>query len=126
MAGVLVAISIPIFTSQLEKSKEATDQANIRSAYAEVSAAILSDTKKDSEDGVVKYNTTTKTYSAEVTSVQGDSSSWVSGTNPTIGGQAVEPAAGWTISGNEAAGKVSIDKSSRGLAPMSWPPSPIP
>ena len=110
--GVLVAISIPIFTSQLEKSKEATDQANIRSAYAEVSAAILSDTKKaTSEDGVVKYDDKTKTYSAEVTSVQGDSSSWVSDTNPIIGGQAVEPAAAWTISGNEAAGKVTIKKS---------------
>ena len=30
MWGVLVAISIPIFTSQLEKSREATDLANIR------------------------------------------------------------------------------------------------
>lgn len=34
--GVLVAISIPIFTTQLEKSREATDMANIRTAYAEV------------------------------------------------------------------------------------------
>ena len=34
--GVLVAISIPIFTSQLEKAREATDAANIRSQYAEV------------------------------------------------------------------------------------------
>lgn len=34
--GVLVAISIPIFTSQLEKAREATDQANLRSAYAQV------------------------------------------------------------------------------------------
>ena len=34
--GVLVAISIPIFTSQLEKAREATDLANIRAAYAEV------------------------------------------------------------------------------------------
>ena len=42
--AVLVAIAIPIFTSQLEKSKEATDQANIRSAYAEVMSAALTDT----------------------------------------------------------------------------------
>ena len=42
--AVLVAIAIPVFTSQLEKSKEATDQANIRSAYAEVMAAALTDT----------------------------------------------------------------------------------
>ena len=34
--AVLVAIAIPVFTSQLEKSREATDVANIRSAYAEV------------------------------------------------------------------------------------------
>ena len=32
--AVLVAIAIPVFTTQLEKSREATDLANIRSAYA--------------------------------------------------------------------------------------------
>lgn len=37
--GVLVAISIPIFSSQLEKSREATDIANVRGAYAQVMAA---------------------------------------------------------------------------------------
>ena len=41
--AVLVAISIPIFSSQLEKSREATDLANIRAAYAEVQAAALSE-----------------------------------------------------------------------------------
>lgn len=39
--GVLVAISIPIFTSQLEKAREATDAANLRAAYAEASVAVL-------------------------------------------------------------------------------------
>jgi prepilin-type N-terminal cleavage/methylation domain-containing protein len=39
--GVLVAISIPIFTSQLEKSREAVDLSNIRAAYAECSADVL-------------------------------------------------------------------------------------
>lgn len=33
--AVLVAIAIPVFTTQLEKSREATDLANIRAAYAE-------------------------------------------------------------------------------------------
>ena len=33
--AVLVAIAIPVFTTQLEKSREATDLANVRSAYAE-------------------------------------------------------------------------------------------
>ena len=39
--AVLVAISIPIFTTQLEKAREATDMANVRSAYAEVVADYL-------------------------------------------------------------------------------------
>ncbi len=37
--GVLSGVSIPIFSKQLEKSREATDLANVRSAYAEVVAA---------------------------------------------------------------------------------------
>ena len=39
--AVLIAIAIPIFTSQLENSREATDAANLRSAYATASAAML-------------------------------------------------------------------------------------
>ena len=39
--AVLVAISIPIFNSQLEKSREAVDAANIRAAYAEITADAL-------------------------------------------------------------------------------------
>lgn len=42
--AVLVAIAIPIFTTQLEKSREATDEANIRSLYAECAAAALTET----------------------------------------------------------------------------------
>ena len=38
---MLVAISIPIFTTQLEKSREAVDLSNIRAVYAEVAADIL-------------------------------------------------------------------------------------
>ena len=48
-----MAISIPIFTSQLEKSREATDLANIRAAYAECSAAVLT----EANSGNAKYNT---------------------------------------------------------------------
>ncbi len=36
--AVLVAVSIPVFSTQLEKSREATDIANLRSAYAEAMA----------------------------------------------------------------------------------------
>ena len=46
--AVLVAIAIPIFTAQLEKARESTDAANIRSAYAEVMAeALTQDTPAD-------------------------------------------------------------------------------
>ena len=41
--GVLVAISIPIFNHQLEKAREATDLANIRSAYAVLQAAAIAE-----------------------------------------------------------------------------------
>ena len=41
--AVLVAIAIPIFTSQLEKSRESTDAANIRDYYAEISSQLLID-----------------------------------------------------------------------------------
>ena len=43
--GVLVAISIPIFTSQLEKSRDAVSVANMRTAYAEAQTLALTATK---------------------------------------------------------------------------------
>ena len=39
--AVLTAIAIPVFTTQLEKSREATDLANLRSAYAEQMTELL-------------------------------------------------------------------------------------
>lgn len=39
--AVLIAIAIPVFSSQLEKTREATDLANVRSAYAQVSSEAL-------------------------------------------------------------------------------------
>ena len=41
--AVLVAIAIPVFSAQLEKSRDATDLANVRSAYGEAVAQYLSD-----------------------------------------------------------------------------------
>lgn len=43
---MLVAIAIPVFTTQLEKSREATDMSNIRAAYAEVMATYLANGAK--------------------------------------------------------------------------------
>ncbi len=42
--AVLVAVAIPVFTSQLEKARDSTDQANIRSAYAELAVQLLDGT----------------------------------------------------------------------------------
>ncbi len=43
--AVLVAIAIPVLSGALEKSREAADAANIRSAYAECSVAALTGEK---------------------------------------------------------------------------------
>ena len=48
--AVLVAIAIPVFTAQLEKSRESTDAANIRSAYAEVMVAAIDDPSASATD----------------------------------------------------------------------------
>lgn len=63
--GVLVAISIPIFTAQLRKAKVATDQANARAGKAAAVAAGLeaqSDSKLtyfyNAKTGVVSGNQT--------------------------------------------------------------------
>lgn len=55
--AVLVAIAIPIFTSQLEKAREATDLANVRAAYAEVAASALTNPDIDKEIKVTKKQT---------------------------------------------------------------------
>lgn len=47
--AVLVAVAIPTFTSSLERSREAADLANVRSAYGKVSLAALLDGSKTTE-----------------------------------------------------------------------------
>ena len=54
--GVLVAISIPIFTSQLEKSRDAVTLSNIRAAYAEVQAAYLTQDTNATADQTITQN----------------------------------------------------------------------
>ena len=46
--AVLTAVSIPLFSRQLEKSREATDAANIRSGYSELMAAVISNDLRSS------------------------------------------------------------------------------
>lgn len=64
--GVLVAVSIPIFTSQLEKAREATDVANMRAAKAAAVTAYLSEEAPAWKEvsGVKQVNTTTMYYDA--------------------------------------------------------------
>lgn len=70
---MLVAISIPIFTSQLEKSREATDLANLRSAYAECAADILT------------VDTATYTSSFKKVDPKQTTSGWVTSPVPDVG-----------------------------------------
>ncbi len=83
--AVLVAIAIPVFTSQLEKAREATDAANLRAAYAEISAKILSE---DNTVGNIDVEVTQKT------------AKWGNNTTIKIGNIDVEATklTGWTVS----------------------------
>ena len=96
--AVLVAIAIPIFNSQLEKSREATDIANARDYYAEITTAIIDTSLSDTQTTMKvsggltatgTFNATTKKLEkvvvADTTVNQKVYSDWASG-NPTIGG----------------------------------------
>lgn len=109
--GVLVAISIPIFTSQLEKAREATDAANIRAAYAAVSTDVLTDPQANDDQNKITYaagaNGKGGTYTTTVTAVQ-KQDNWQSSIGE-IGGQTVAASTkGWTITGDVEAGTVKI------------------
>ena len=69
--AVLVAIAIPIFTTQLEKSREATDVANIRSAYAEAMTKAVSD-----GDGSYTATTTKASSSGDFDYADTEGISW--------------------------------------------------
>lgn len=106
--GVLVAISIPIFTTQLEKAREATDAANIRAAYAEVSSAYLTWNGTD--------DLTKDPYVKEVTAKQSQAG-WQTVGDATdnkleIGGQEVGAKTTnnkWTIKVDKANEKIVIE-----------------
>ena len=48
--AVMVAIAIPVFNTQLEKGREATDLANVRDAYAEIAVGMLDGTMNSNGD----------------------------------------------------------------------------
>jgi type IV pilus assembly protein PilA len=104
--AVLVAIAIPVFTNQLEKAREATDLANIRSGYA---AAVIEFLEGDGSADI------TVTVPAKQTIF----GSWVEGTNAKISTQIgsfaeevdVAPpssSTGWTITIDHTTGELTI------------------
>lgn len=99
--AVLVAISIPIFSSQLEKAREATDVANLRAAYAEQSAALLT------------WDGTTPIADIEVSAHQAQDDwqgpDYSTGTVNTIGGINVEASkVGWVVKADTATNEITI------------------
>ena len=81
LIAILATIGIPLLSSQLEKSREAADLANVRSAYAEVMvAAIMEDTSSS------VYDSFKDEYTKTVYLTQKEDG-WVTNTDSlTIGG----------------------------------------
>ena len=85
--GVLVAIAIPIFTSQLERSREAVDLSDVRSAYAEVMmAAITGDTSATYTKTDQKIYQDNGDYYIKVTPLKQQKNDWQTPLPITIGG----------------------------------------
>ena len=120
--GVLVAISIPIFTSQLRKARLATNQANARAGYAAAVAEALdantdtSTTKRDKDVATSKnltYTYTVSTAKVEKTGTAAsgntDIASWKVST--TINGKELGDATAkaWVITIDPNGGVVGIN-----------------
>ena len=109
--AVLVAIAIPTFTNQLEKAREATDMADLRSAYAEVMACALTG-DASAADGV-KYDADKGEWTKVVEATQ-KVEKWQTNNEalPTIGGvkDVVAKVSGnnWTITYNEKTAVTTI------------------
>ena len=56
IVGILVAISIPVFTAQLSKARKATNQANLRAAKAAAVAQYMTDEMEKNATDEVIYN----------------------------------------------------------------------
>ena len=89
--AVLIAIAIPTFASQLNKARVATDEANIRSGYADVMLKILT-AETDIADGTtykLKADGTTDTAGGYKTKGKPTGTVEISGVTVT----------GWTATG---------------------------
>lgn len=93
IVAILAAISIPIFTRRLEASREATDLANVRSAYAEVMAAVMIEDTENEVKVVKLKQKKAKWQSHDPVTIggvmhyndQGDTANWI--VYPVPGGE---------------------------------------
>ena len=97
---MLVAIAIPIFTSQLEKSREATDAANIRGAYAEIAASALTDPDTPQIATIEKKQTVDGWQNTGIADIAGVATGSIESTDDTV----IE-----YTPGAEAVGTITID-----------------
>ena len=71
-----MAISIPIFTSQLEKSRDAVSIANIRAAYAEAYATYLTSNGANATEGRVAIDANARTATVTGVALKGTRNGW--------------------------------------------------
>ena len=105
--AVLVAIAIPVFTSQLEKSRDAVSISNVRAAYAAATTALLTHTSSTTYPvgnvGEVKANT--------------DGTTTVTVNNVAIKSQKVDS---WSGLGVELPGTIGADPGKAGSATVTF------
>lgn len=97
--AVLVAIAIPIFTAQLEKSRDATTVANIRSAYAEASALMLSEPSSTSASSGNATKTAANVVAVTPVNVESSDNTYWEGNSPfnfSLTGLGAKNAGGYT------------------------------
>lgn len=93
--AILIAIAIPIFTTQLNKARIAADEANIRSGYALVVSTVMTDSPAPADKAIYGLNTdgtistgATGTFTAQGTNdtavnIGGSGLKWKAGGTPT-------------------------------------------
>ena len=101
--AVLVAIAIPVFSNAVERSREATDLANVRSAYAEVKSAFLSNGESTSTE----------------VSLEQAQDGWQSSLPITIGGISSDDSEHW-IGTPGANGTCKVEIGSDGNLTLTW------
>lgn len=98
--GVLVAVSVPIFTNQLKKARLATNKANARAAYAAAMAWYMDNYNTDDED-----NRTSGTYDVKTGKFEGGMNGSAPATNLNIDERDI---AKWTEDTSATRGKKNL------------------